>query len=254
MSNLILSEWYKLRKDRSFRFLSVGLILLGMVYPILAAIDSRMDGDDFVSGIRIFADAVAANDYFLKITIGVLAGFFISGEFTNGVMKRAVSAGSSRTRVYAAKLTVYTVGACVLSVLFPLVNMIVGSLIGGFGELAEVDAVLFLFRSLGFTMLFAAAFASLSALFAFTLADSGKTIGLTIVFFLFIDTIFNLLGSQLPFVQKIYEYTVFHLYYVSAMNFILSARDMWMSLAIPAATYLVLLAWGVCVFRSKEIK
>ena len=119
MSNLILSEWYKLRKDRSLRFLSIGLILLGMAYPILDAIDARVDGDGFASGIHIFSDAIAANNYILKITIGVLAGFFISGEFTNGVMKRTASTGSSRTRIYIAKLTVYTVGAGIISLLFP---------------------------------------------------------------------------------------------------------------------------------------
>lgn len=254
MSNLILSEWYKLRKDRSFRFLSIGLILLGIAYPILAAIDSRIDGDNFVSGIRIFVDAVGANDYLLKITIGVLAGFFISGEFTNGVMKRTASAGSSRARIYLAKLTVYTIGAGILSLLFPLANVIVGSLIGGFGQLADVDAALYLCRTLGFTVLFAAAFASLSALFAFALADSGKTIGLNIVFFLFIDTLFNLLGGLVPFIRTIYEYTIFNLYHVSTMSFVLSARDIWLSLTIPAATYLVFLAWGAYVFRNKEIK
>lgn len=254
MSNLILPEWYKLRKDRSFLFLAVSLVLLGAAYPILSAIDARLDGDRFASGIRIFADAIAANDYLLKITIGVLAGFFISGEFSNGVMKRTASAGSSRTRIYVAKLAVYSAGACILSLLFPLVNVAIGSMIGGFGELSEADAATYLLRALGFTALFAVAFSSLNALFAFALADSGKTIGATVVFFMFVDTLLYLLGSQLTFVRTIYEYSMFHFYYVSTALDGPNARELWLSLIIPVVTYGLLLLWGVNVFRNKEIK
>jgi len=254
MSNLILSEWYKLRKDRSFRFLCAGLILMGIAYPILVALDSQTGGGAPLSGIEIFVSAVSANEYFLKITIGVLAGFFISGEFGNGVMKRAASAGSSRSRIYAAKLAVFTAGGVMMSLLFPLCNVIVGSLISGFGELAEVDATLYLFRTLGFTILFATAFASLCALFAYALTDSGKTIGSTIVFFFFIDSLFYIVGNQLEFVRTVYEYTVLNLFRVSTMSFVLSARDIWLSLTMPIATFIVFLVWGTFVFRNKEIK
>lgn len=247
MSNLILAEWFKLRKDPVFQALWMVMIVVAVVFSLL-----QLNDDKDITGIVLFAKATAGNTYFLKLLLSVLAGFFISSEYANGVMKRTASAGSSRSRIYASKLAVYAPGVGFIALLFPLCNAIVGSLLFGFGSLAEVDATLYLFRTLGFTLLFAVAFASIAAWFAVSLMDNGKTIGVSIVFFLFVDGLANFIGIYVPLVKKMYAYSPFYLFTQSA-EYRLDAGDIGLSL-VAVLTFVAFALLGMHVFRKQEIK
>lgn len=254
MNNLILSEWYKLRKSLSFRSLCLLLIIAAIAYPLFQYYVPPRNGPKITfTGIETFVDAVGVNVYFLKIIIGVLAGFFISSEYSSGVMKRTASAGSSRMRIYGAKLAVYSFGAVIISLLYPVITVIVGSLLNGFGQPAEINATVYLFRTLGFTFLFSAAFASIAAFLAIAMRDSGKTIGISLVFFLFVDLIPKLADPYFPFIKTVYDYSVFNLI-ITSFQYRLDSNDLLLSLTVPILTFAAFALLGMYAFRRKEIK
>ncbi|MCL6626912.1 MAG: ABC transporter permease, partial [Alicyclobacillus shizuokensis] len=201
MNNLILAEWYKLRKNMPYRVLCLVTLSIGILYELFQL---RSDASN-VSSMSLFVKALGGNEILTKLAICVLAAFFISSEYANGTMKSTASIGCSRGRIYTAKVIVFTLGAALLCLIFPLTDVALGSLLYGFGHLAQVSAVEYLYRTLGFTVLFAAAFSTIAALIAVSLTDNGKTIGVSIILFLFIDPLSKKLGAEFPWYQHLYN-------------------------------------------------
>ncbi len=100
MYNLIKSEWYKLRKDRSFR------IALSIFWPLYWHFDNLLDGDPLYTGLESFQRAISGNTFIIKVSLCILAGFFISSEYSSGVMKNMATSGNSRMKSFTAKLCV----------------------------------------------------------------------------------------------------------------------------------------------------
>jgi ABC-2 type transport system permease protein len=252
MNNLIQSEWYKLCKDRSFRALILIISASGLFWSIFQYIDHMMDGESPVTGIEMWRSALLGN-YIMIIGMCVLAGFFISSEYTTGVMKSIASSGNSRGRIIAAKQLVYALGSVILGLLFPAINFIVATLLAGLGELPDESTSLYFIRTFSLLVLYAAAFASIATLIATLMAESGKTIAFTMVFFLFIDIFFAVLGRYISFIETIYSYTVFKLLYdigtVSPDGSLLFRM-----IVIPIITFVCFGMLSAWVYRRKEIK
>ncbi|OMF24119.1 hypothetical protein BK133_23150 [Paenibacillus sp. FSL H8-0548] len=252
MNNLIQSEWYKLCKDRSFRALILIITASGLFWSIFQYIDRRMDGESPITGIEMWTSALLGN-YIMIIGMCVLAGFFISSEYTTGVMKSIASSGNSRGRIIAAKQLVFALGSVILGLLFPLINCVVATLLSSFGELPGEATSLYFIRSFGMLILYAAAFASITTLIATLMAESGKTIAFTMVFFLFIDMFFAVAGQYIPFVETIYSYTVFKLLYdIGTVS--LDGSLLFRMIVIPIITFVCFGMLNTWVYRRKEIK
>src|SRR5690625_587079 len=119
MSNLISAEWYKLKKDRSLWALTSLLILVSVLYPLLILFGG---GVEVVKVSDIYQlTALGGNDLVLRIAPCILAGFFISSEYSIGTMKSMAASGNSRIRIYFANLLVYTIGAVIIALIFPVV-------------------------------------------------------------------------------------------------------------------------------------
>jgi ABC-2 type transport system permease protein len=255
MSNLIRSEWFKLTRNRSFWLILAVLFVSAVGYCVMNALDDPSDGGalDALSGLDMLTAAMGGNMYIIKIGLCVLAGFFVSSEYSSGTMKRAVSSGYSRSRIIVAKMLVFIAGSLLVALVFPLICLGLGSLLFGVGSLPDVSAAEYIVRCLGLTVTLSAAFAAITALIAVIFNDSGKTIGIGIIFFFFIDGVFVIIGNHLPFVLKVYEYSVLNEinhYADTAM----ASRDVTLSVVIPLATLIVFVALGVYAFRRKEIK
>ncbi|GIP25223.1 hypothetical protein J23TS9_03530 [Paenibacillus sp. J23TS9] len=252
MNNLIQSEWYKLCRDRSFRAIILIISASGLFWSIFQYIDHRMDGESPVTGIEMWKSALLGN-YMMIIGMCVLAGFFISSEYTTGVMKSIASSGNSRRRIIAAKQLVFALGSVILGLLFPVINCVVATLLSGFGELPGESTSLYFIRTLGLLVLYAAAFASIATLIATLMAESGKTIAFTMVFFLFIDMFFAVVGQYISFVETIYSYTVFKLLY-DIGNVSLDGSLLVRMVVIPVITFVCFGLLSAWVYRRKEIK
>ncbi|MEK5240449.1 ABC transporter permease [Paenibacillus sp. FSL L8-0470] len=253
MYNLIRSELFKLRKDRSFRVLLLISAILSLVYPLLYYFDHKSNGEPQFTGAEFLIQFIASNAYLIKFGVAALAGFFIANEYATGVMKTISSSGNDRGRLFTAKLIGFSVGAMAISLVFPIVSTTEVSLLSGFGHLPEGFDAFFIPRVLGLTLLYTAGYAAIGALFTAVFTESGKTIGFSMIFFLMIDTILGGLGEYIPFFTTVYDYSIFKL-----MNDIgkpsIASGDLPALLLVPVLTIVVSALLGILVFRRKEIK
>ncbi|MDQ0899020.1 ABC transporter permease [Paenibacillus sp. V4I7] len=253
MNNLIQSEWYKLRMDPSFRTLILIIVSLSLFWPLFQYFDHIADGETQATGIEMFMDAISGNPNIFKIALCVLAGFFISSEYSTGVMKSIASSGNRRGRIFTAKLLVFSLGTVILALIFPVINMTVSTLFSGFGELPGEAGFIYVIRTIGLTILCVTALASIATLFATLMAESGKTIAITIVLFLSIDLLFGIVGQYIPFIRNLYEYTVFkQLYDVGTVA--PEGGQLLRMIGVPVMTFACFGFIGAWAYRRKEIK
>ncbi|MFJ7187064.1 ABC transporter permease, partial [Lysinibacillus xylanilyticus] len=111
MGNLLKSELFKLKKDKSFKKLTLALIIIAALFPLIASIY----GIEQLSVNDLFISIIGRNNYVLKIIPCLLAGYFISSEYSLGTMKSIASSGNSRIRIYISKLMVFSFGAIIFS-------------------------------------------------------------------------------------------------------------------------------------------
>ncbi|WLD93790.1 ABC transporter permease [Alkalihalobacillus sp. AL-G] len=248
MGNLMKTEWYKLRKDRAFRFLTWMLIAVAVLFPLL-----EFEG---VSGLP------TVNEYYLNTVLGVhtdivklipsiLAGFFITSEYSMGTMKSIASSGNSRIRIYFAKLTMFSVGAIVISLILPVFMTGASAIYFGFNDMPDWT---FFFQTIGLIILYAAAFASIMAFFSIMFTDSGKTIGFLLLFFMMINWPLQLLAAKVPFFEPIINHSIFKLVYDIVKIGQLDSSEVFFLVVIPILTFLVSGILGSIIFRKKEIK
>lgn len=249
MNNLMRSELFKLWKDRSFRTLLVSLIAAAASYPVLVyfVLNSKS-----VSITELYT-AVALegiNPYIVKIVPCILAGFFISSEYSMGTMKSMGASGNSRIRIYFAKLIVFSLGGFLISLTFPIVMSTVGILFYGFNDMPGLD---YMVRTISLTFLYAVAFASIMALAAITFTDSGKTIAFLILFFSMFDSIMYLLSKKFALIETVYHYSVFWLL-MDIGKFSMDMGELVKLTLVPILTFVGFGLLGGFVFKRKEIK
>jgi ABC-2 type transport system permease protein len=249
MSNLMKAELFKLRNDRSFWTLVIIIMAVAISYPPFIYF---VLGDQSVSIKDLFA-AVAlegGNNYIVRFIPCILAGFFISSEYTIGTMKSISASGNSRIRIYFAKLLAFSLGAAIIALTFPIVMPTVGVVFYGFHD---IPGFAYIVRTLGLTILYTFAFASIMALIAIVFTDSGKTIGFLILFFSIFDSVLYLLAQNFKIAETFFNYTAFKLF-LDISKFHLADGEWIKLLIVPILTFILFGLIGSWVFHKKEIK
>ncbi|WP_407272725.1 ABC transporter permease [Radiobacillus sp. PE A8.2] len=249
MGNLLKTEWYKLKKDRSFRFLTWMLIAISVLFPLI-------EFDNGASGLPAVKDyyqesILGPHANIVKLIPSILAGFFITSEYSMGTMKSIVSSGKSRLRIYSAKLIVFSIGAVIISMILPIMMTGVSAIYFGFDNLPEMT---YYFQTTGLIILYVAAFASIMTIFSILFTDSGKTIGFLLMFFIFVDWPLQMLAAKVPFFEPILNHSVFKLIYDISIVNSLDSNDIVLLVVIPILTFLLFWIIGVIIFQRKEIK
>ncbi|MFE8698326.1 ABC transporter permease [Cytobacillus sp. FJAT-53684] len=248
MGNLVKAELFKLKKDRSFWTLILGLVASGIFYPMLIFFDGSTQAIS-VNDLYTYT-ALGGNNYIVKLVPCILAGFFISSEYSMGTMKSIGASGNSRFRIYYAKLLIFSIGAMIIALTFPIVIMVVGAILSGFNDMPTLDYIV---RTLGLTILYAVAFASIMALVSIILTDSGKTIGFLILFFILFDSIFYGLSQKFSLIETLFNYSAFKLF-LEISEFDLGDGVLLKLIFVPIVTFVAFGLLGSYVFRKKEIK
>ncbi|MBK5446946.1 ABC transporter permease [Peribacillus sp. TH24] len=248
MGNLVKSELFKLGKNRSFWTLIYIIFAWAIVYPILIFFVS---GTASVTVKELFLDtALWGNNYVIKLAPCILAGFFISSEYSIGTIKSITSSGNSRIRIYFSKLMVFSIGAIIISLILPIVMTGVGAILFDFNEMPDLA---YFFRTIGLISIYAAAFSSIMALVSIIFTDSGKTIGFLLIFFLSFHGILFALSLKISFIEIILNYSVFKLLF-DIPKFNLENSELLTLVLVPILTYVVFGLLGSFVFQKKEIK
>ncbi|MCM3618337.1 ABC transporter permease [Sutcliffiella horikoshii] len=247
MDNLMKTEWYKLRKDRSFRFLVWMLTAAAILFPLLA-----LDNGNVPTVKDFYQESILGpHANIIKLIPSILAGFFITGEYAAGTMKSIVSSGNSRPRIYVAKLITFSLGTIIISLILPVIMTGSSALYFGFDNMPDWSYYL---QTTGLIILYGAAFASIMAVFSILFTESGKTIGFLLMFFIFVDWPLQMLAFKFPVFEPILNHSVFKLIYDISIVNTLGRGDLLPLVVIPILTFLFFAVIGVFIFQRKEIK
>ncbi|MCC3372333.1 ABC transporter permease [Cohnella sp. REN36] len=261
MNNLLSAEWYKLRKNGAYSLICSCIAVMSVLFLTVSYLSTpKIEGYRIGhTAVELYVNSLTLNSFLMKLYLGILAGFFISAEYAAGVLKRTVSVGQGRRQIYLSKLGMFSFGIVLASLIAPLITAAAGGvmsasgLLTGLGHPGNVPAAAYLLRTLGFTVLFAAALASVAAFIAVALADSGKTIGVALLFFLFIDQVLMALAQRYAIFEKVYDLSPFKLLAQTA-EFHLNGGDWLTCLFAPMAAIVVFTLLGISVFQAKEIQ
>ncbi|GLC90448.1 ABC transporter permease [Lysinibacillus piscis] len=251
MSNLMMTELFKLRKGRIFWLLTVLLLLAGACYPFLIFFNDGTFDAHAVEVKELYTfSALGGNNYIIRLIPCILAGFFISSEYSIGTMKSICASGNSRIRIYLVKLMVFSLGAVIIACTFPFAILSVSAVLSGF---YEMPTWLYVVRTLCLTILYALAFASMMAVIAIIFTDSGKTIGFSILFFILIDSILYALAQKFTLFHMLFNHSIFKLFLDIPLNN-LSNNELSTIIIVPIVTFLLCAIMGAIIFQRKEIK
>ena len=249
MGNLLKTEWYKLRKDRSFWVLLLILFGFAVFYPLLINPDALPTGNDFYRG-----HILSINTDIIRLFPAILAGFFISSEYSLGTMKSIASSGNSRIRLYFAKLTIFSIGSAIIMLVLPI--FMLGASLIYFGFNLMPDWTFFL-QTIGLIALYAVAFASIMAFFSTILTDSGKSIAFLILFIALGGSLLEYIGSKISFLEPL----ILHSIFMTQPSILLidqvgqwSGEDVVTYIVVPIVTFIVFGILGSLLYRKKEIK
>jgi len=249
MSNLIKSEWYKLKRERSLWALTLLLFLVSVFYPLLILFGG---GTEVVKVSDIYElTALGGNDLVLRIAPCILAGFFISSEYSIGTMKSMAASGNSRIRIYFANLLVYTIGAVIIALIFPVVMTGAGAIFFNFNNMPGLG---YFVQTIGLTILYTAAFASIMAMFATIFTDTGTATGVMIIFFLIFDSILYTISDFITLFEQVANNYVGKLFLDIVNIDAYSGGERLQLVLVPVVTIFMFGIIGSMLFQKKEIK
>lgn len=249
MNNLIRSEFSKLNKDRSFRFIVIMLLVISVVAPLFFGDVSSFEGNEFY---RTF---ILLGNYQIVIYLPlILAGFFIANEYQTGTMKIFAASGNSRMNIYLSKLIVYGFGSIVIMTILPVVMIFSSCIIHGFSMLPDIE---FFLKTLALNGLYTAAFSAFAMIAATLLNESGKVIGVLLLFFALADQILGVIGGVIPWLNPFIQNSIFVKYdelpFIDQLNQF-GSGEIVSFIVYPLGSIIVLSVIGVMIFSRKEIK
>ncbi|MEO7399004.1 MAG: ABC transporter permease [Ilumatobacteraceae bacterium] len=184
MSNLVRSEWIKIRTVRVNYVLSLiafafPVIVVGLV--ALLGKNERNVADDLVG-------TVTATMVLTSLLLGVIGALNLTSEFSHNTIRASFAAAPQRTRVFLAKALVTVATTLVLAAVIELATFLVGSVI-----LSGRDAEIVVSGSDKAALAGAVALAGLLALLGFGLGllirHSAATVAILILWPLLLENI-----------------------------------------------------------------
>ena len=249
MGNLLKTEWYKLMHDRSFWVLILILIGFSFSYPLMLQSAAGVSGNDFFRGY-----VLSINTDIVRLFPAILAGFFISSEYSMGTMKSIASSGNSRARLYFAKLMVFSIGCAIIMLILPIFMEGASVLFHGSNIMPNWS---FYLKAMGLIALYAMSFASIMAFFSTIFTDSGKSIAFLILFIALASSLLEYIGAKISFLEPIISHSIF-----MTQPAILtidqigkwSGEDVLTFIGVPILTFILFGILGSLLYRKKEIK
>lgn len=144
MINLIKSEFYKLKKSKTFYILLAvcAAFVVVMAFSLQGGVSmARLHPEDLGLKNIIKMSSNFGGAWFIgqslsngthELIIAIFVSIFVSSEFNYGTMKNIVSKGFNRVQVYLAKLTASAAAALVILFLYLAVGGITGTILWGF--------------------------------------------------------------------------------------------------------------------------
>jgi ABC-2 type transport system permease protein len=255
MINQMKAELFKLQRNKTFWVLLFIAFVLSALLNYLIIIDWWIINDSVFAraglGELNAASAFTAPIIF-NLFVGTLAGFFIAIEFSqSSVIKNQIISGSKRSHIFLAKYLVFTLGAIVMTILAPLLTGIIEVTLLGYGEILNLNSMLYLGRAFGLYVLQFLGYTAIIVLLAIATEDSGKTIIFSILLTIVMYAIEMV--PNLPIIGTIYSNSIFY-QFVEVFKFSMTNGEIIKSVIIGGITLIIVTLCGIFIFNKKEIR
>ncbi|QQZ59556.1 ABC transporter permease [Paenibacillus sonchi] len=242
--DLVLNEWLKLSKKRSF-FIAYGL-LIGIPFVIGYVVHS-VAGDMFASGPQFAAEMLLPSGIGQILNILVIIGTagIVAKEYSQGTIKFLLIRARSRTAILASKFVTVLLYAFSLTVVTAVAVYASGMLwFGNGGGGLEIGGVL---TSVLYNSVYMVMFATLAFMLGILTTSTGVTIGISM---------FALTISNLVIFRDFYKYVLFPNLNLAAYEgggAPLPGMTLPFSILMLAVYFLLFLLTGFMVFRRRDV-
>lgn len=190
MKSLIRSDFYKLRKAKSFwvcMILAVALavfsvLIMDFSVKLMDKVPQQAAQEEAAleeSGLNISTDGIpmssadlnASNMLLMQfagtttILISIFVSLFVGGEFSHGTIKNLASKNHTRTQIYLSKIIVSVIAAIVMTLLYAVVATGLGTALWGFGKV-DSSFVANACKGIGIEFLLVSAFTAVFVMFS----------------------------------------------------------------------------------------
>jgi ABC-type transport system involved in multi-copper enzyme maturation permease subunit len=190
MHNLLLADFYRIRKDVIFTVALILLIIFSLMMPAILALLKPLMAASLeelgeygagisISGKYIFATSMSLTNNF-GLILPVLIGIIVCRDFAAGTVRNKIISGHSKSSVYLSHFVSAVLTGVALYALYALLSLVFGSLILGYGSKINSGEIIFILKILLMGTLIFAFTASLSVFFAAVTRSMGMTIILQI--------------------------------------------------------------------------
>lgn len=204
MLNLIKMEVYKLKRQKLLVVLFAAVIAIS-AFSAFSQINLLTTPDNPVTGKMSFTNAF--QDIFMLFIIAVFAGFYIGSDFSNRTIQAQLSRGHKRIEIIISKSFVFSIGAGLIMLLYPITVCLIHTIKFGWGEPFSVVSILYVFRIALFGSVLNIETASIYVCLAFLCRDIPKTICVCFAFPVIFSAISSTLGNQIPILGKLLDYS-----------------------------------------------
>src|SRR5699024_9021653 len=122
----------------------------------------------------------------------------------------------------------------------------------GHDDILSLSVILYLGRAIALFILQFLGYTSIIMLIAIVTEASGKTIIISVLFYLVMDMIIIFSGSS-PLIAKFYETTIFH-QFNEVFTYSMTSGEIIKSIVIGFLTIMLITGSGIVIFNRKEIK
>lgn len=251
MLNLLRSDFYKLRRSKSF-FICLGMLAAIVAYIIIdfsssAHIKEELSPSTF-HWIYMFFYERSFLPYFIPLFQAIFITMLITSEYNNGTIKDPVSLGFSRIEIYISKLITVSVGS-ILMMLVAIFSIVITSIFvfGIYGSFSMYDLLLIVRMFFIQTLLYAA-YGSLFLMIAFLIKNIGGTMAFGIFFSLILGSLGSVVGDS-----KWGRILLFMNFSSTAMPHP-QAVDMRIAIVVALSYLILCLSIGGFTFKKQDIK
>lgn len=269
MSKLIKANFYRLFREKSlivsliviFSMALLSTLSIKVVNDVFSKID---DLKEFASALSLDGKTIFLNSLSVTNNFGLLCPVFVAiyvcKDYQYGTIRNQIISGHSRTEIYLSSLIVSVIYGAFLFFLNSIVNLIIGSIFGGFDSSTNGFDFLFVIKSLSLSLLI------MIVMITFThfLCLLTKNLALSIIFCIvssFVLSIFSvvvgfqdIIPTWLMYIISIIPTVQNSLIIGNALNDT-SLSFLPLLIIFTEALYIVLISYfGIKIYKRSEIK
>jgi len=264
MLNILKSDFFKLKKNRSFWVCVLVCIAFGVLMVVAMQVGmsravANPNDPEFGQMVDMISKAsgVWALEYFLPMgfhimIVGIFVAIFISSEFSFGTIKNTLSRGADRAKVFFSKFLVCSSAALVMLFMFIIAILTAGSIVWGY----DINGIATFSSMLGMVSLQSLVIVAYTALFTFvsmTIRANGGAIATNIICTMMASTLLGaismLFGGNINLSDYWLEWAASKLATLTP-----ASGDVMQGIIIAVAWGIASILIGTVLFKKQDVK